>query len=75
MLYKIKVSIECDLGEIIERQHQFVSFDEMRELDINSIIDDGEKYAKEAGYDKTFESEEAAEMSKEDFTGVSNEDR
>lgn len=70
MTYNLKIQVTCDQGEILDSEYKYVSFDEMRDVDINSFIDSAETYATEQGFDKVYANEAEADMAVADFSSV-----
>ena len=57
------------MGELLDTQRT-MSLDEMRNIDMNLIINEAEKNGEEEGLLGTFDSKEDYEMSKEDFSNA-----
>ena len=67
-MYKINILIHNKHGELVDRQLGFKTLDEMRNLNVNELVNDAEKYAEENNMllEEIFDSKEEAEFNKED---------
>jgi hypothetical protein len=62
---KINITIFNDHGELLDKQFR-MSLDEMRNIDMNLLVNEAEKNGEEEGLLGTFGSKEEAEFNKED---------
>lgn len=46
-MYTINIAIQNDHGEILDRRFKFATLDEVRDIDMNKIVDDATDIAKE----------------------------
>ena len=66
-MYKININIFNDHGDLLDKQFTFNTLDEMKNLDVNKLVDEAEKYGEETGMVGAFDSKEEAELNKEDI--------
>lgn len=62
---KINITISNDHGELLDKEFR-MSLDEMRNLDMNDLVNEAEKNGEEEGIIGTFDSKEEAEFNEED---------
>lgn len=62
---KINITIFNDYGELLDKQFT-LSLDEMRNIDMNLLVNEAEKNGEEDGLLGNFYSKEEAEFNKED---------
>lgn len=63
---KITITIQNDHGELLDKQFT-MSLDEMRNIDMNLLVNEAEKNGEEDGLLGTFDSKEEYEFNKEDI--------
>lgn len=63
---KINITIFNEHGELLDKQFN-LSLDEMRNLDMNDVVNEAEKNGEEEGMLGTFDSKAEAEFNKEDI--------
>lgn len=63
---KINITISNEHGELLDKQF-VMSLDEMRNIDMNLLVNEAETNGEEDGLLDLYESKEAAEKSIEDF--------
>ena len=68
--YTIDIVINNKFGELLTKRFAFDSLDEMRNVDINKLVDEAEDYAKENNMvvEEIYDSKEEMEFNKEDTT-------
>jgi len=62
---KINITISNDHGELLDKQ-LVMSLDEMRNIDMNLLVNEAEKNGEEEGLTGIFESKEEAQFNEED---------
>lgn len=62
---KINITIFNDYGELLDKQFT-LSLDEMRNLDMNELVNEAEKNGEEEGLLNLYESKEEVDFNKED---------
>ena len=62
---KINITIFNDHGELLDKQFT-LSLDEMRNIDMNELVNEAEKNGEEEGLLNLYDSKEDAEFNKED---------
>lgn len=63
---KINITIFNDHGELLDKQFA-LSLDEMRNIDMNDIVNEAEKNGEEEGLLDLYDSKEEMEFDKEDI--------
>jgi len=62
---KITITISNEHGELLDKQF-VMSLDEMRNIDMNELVNEAEKNGEEEGLLNLYESKEKADFNKED---------
>lgn len=67
-MYTINILIHNQHGELLDKAMSFNTLDEMRNLDVNNLVNEAESFGKENGIllEELFDSKDEAEFNKED---------